>query len=338
MHIDGEPQTPPSPKQPMQGGCAQPMLNKNMFLTPRNPLEGAPIEGISPDGAQNVLAIPVGTSIACPGCKAQLPALDAQRNLWVCPECACHMRMDAHERIAMLADPGTFAEHDADLVTHNPIDFPEYEDKLLKARKATGRNDGVVTGVCTMCGEPCALFVMDAKFMMASMGTVVGEKISRLFEYASGSALPVVGVVASGGARMQEGIFSLMQMAKVSGAVGRHSAAGLFYAALLTDPTTGGVTASFAMQADIQIAEPGALIGFAGPRVIEQTIREKLPEGFQRAEYLLDHGMLDRVTHRKNLRDELITILRMLTNQPPAVKGDLPPPGEPAALPQAEAN
>ena len=229
----------------------------------------------------------------------------------VCPQCGHYFRMDVESRLRLLADEGSFAELYADLTTQDPIAFPNYEKKLAAARKATGRPDGVVCGTARIEGQETAIFVMDPQFMMGSMGTVVGEKITRTFEMAAEQGLPVLGVTVSGGARMQEGIFSLMQMAKTSGAVLRHSQAGNLYIALLTDPTTGGVTASFAMEADIVLAEPQALIGFAGPRVIEQTIRAKLPEGFQRAEFLLEKGFVDAIVPRNEQKKTIAHLLKL---------------------------
>jgi acetyl-CoA carboxylase carboxyl transferase subunit beta len=209
----------------------------------------------------------------------------------------------------VLVDDGTFQEFDAALSGKNPLDFPGYDEKLQKSREDSGEKEAVLTGAAEIGGKKCALFIMERAFMMGSMGAVVGEKITRLFEYAAENRLPVVGFTLSGGARMQEGLFSLMQMAKVSGAVRLHGEAGLLYIAVLTDPTTGGVTASFAMEGDIILAEPKALIAFAGPRVIEQTIRKKLPEGFQRSELLLEKGFLDAIADR---RAHAQTISRLL--------------------------
>ena len=279
------------------------MLDRSMFIKPRNALEG--------ERSSAQPSIPEHLYRACPSCKAAVLSQDLRANLMVCPLCGYHMRMDASRRVRMLLDPGSFEEFDASLATSNPIAFPEYENKLRAAQRTTGRQDGVITGRGTIDGRPVVLFVMDAQFMMGSMGSVVGEKITRAFEYATEHSLPVVGVTVSGGARMQEGIFSLMQMAKTSGAVLNHSNAGNLYIALLTDPTTGGVTASFAMEADIILAEPGALIGFAGPRVIEQTIRAKLPEGFQRAEFLLEKGFVDRIVPRSGQKALLAQLLRL---------------------------
>ncbi len=230
---------------------------------------------------------------------------------YICPECGTYFRMPARKRVEYISDKGSFKELYADLQSENIIDFPDYDDKLEKAKKSSGENEAVICGTCTISGEKCALFVMDSTFMMGSMGTVVGEKITRIFEYATKENLSVIGFTTSGGARMQEGILSLMQMAKVSGAVKLHSDAGKLYITVLTDPTTGGVTASFAMEGDIIIAEPKALVGFAGARIIEQTTGQKLPSGFQRSEFLLEHGFVDMIEERQNLREMLSTLLKM---------------------------
>ena len=200
---------------------------------------------------------------------------------------------------------------DADLQPVDRLQFPQYPEKLAKARKGSGEAEGVITGTAKIGGMRCAVFFMDARFIMGSMGAVVGEKITRLFEHATKRKLPVIGYAVSGGARIQEGVFSLMQMAKTSGAVLRHSQKGLLYIVVLTHPTTGGVTASFAMEADIILAEPKALIGFAGPRVIEQTMRQTLPEGFQRAEFLLEKGFVDRIVPRNAQKKELTQLLKL---------------------------
>ena len=218
--------------------------------------------------------------------------------------------MNALQRIALIADDD-FQEIDGELMSKNLIDFPGYDEKLKKALETNDKNEAVTCGTCTIGGNKAAIFVMDSTFMMGSMGTVVGEKITRLFEFATKENLPVVGFTTSGGARMQEGIFSLMQMAKVSGAVKRHSDAGLLYVTVLTDPTLGGVTASFAMGGDITIAEPNALIGFAGARVVEQTTGQALPKGFQRSEFQLDHGFVDLIEERGKLKDTLASILKL---------------------------
>ena len=223
--------------------------------------------------------------------------------------CGYHFRQTARQRIAYIADDGTFEELNSELESTDIIEFPEYTKKLRQAQLASGEKEAVVTGRAKIDGRTVMLFIMEPYFMMGSMGTVVGEKITRVFEQALSENLPVIGYTVSGGARMQEGILSLMQMAKISGAVKRHSDAGHFYLTVLTDPTTGGVTASFAMQGDIILAEPGALVGFAGQRVIEQTIRKKLPAGFQQAEFLIEHGFIDAIAHRAKQRSMIKTLL-----------------------------
>lgn len=245
----------------------------------------------------------------CKKCGFSANAKKFKSNNMICPECRAYLRMNARDRIDLVCD--SFSETDAKLKNGNIIDFPEYDEKLKDARKKSGDSEAVVCGTANICGIKTAVFAMNSEFMMGSMGTVVGEKITRTFELALSQKLPVVGFTASGGARMQEGIFSLMQMAKVSGAVKRHSDAGLLYITVLTDPTTGGITASFAMQGDIIIAEPNALVGFAGARVIEQTTGEKLPKGFQRAEFLLEHGFIDAITERNRLKDTIGDILKI---------------------------
>ena len=247
----------------------------------------------------------------CKKCGTENNHSELLKNLMICPECNSYMRMGALERIAIIADKGTFKETDADLKTIDPISFPGYGEKLKEAKKNSNIEEAVICGICEINGIECGIFAMDSNFMMGSMGTVVGEKITKLFEKATEAGLPVVGFTTSGGARMQEGIFSLMQMAKVSGAVKHHSEAGLLYIAVLTDPTTGGITASFAMQGDIIIAEPGALIGFAGQRVIEQTTGEKLPAGFQRAEFQLEHGFVDMIEERARLKYTIGKLLEL---------------------------
>ncbi len=247
----------------------------------------------------------------CKQCGTEIPYSKYIENSCICTECGAYFRMRAVERLDATVDKGSFQEIDRKLKSKNPIDFPEYAEKLEKAEKTSGLNEGVVCGTAKIDGMDCALFIMDSAFMMGSMGTVVGEKITRLFEKATSLGLPVIGFITSGGARMQEGIFSLMQMAKVSGAVKRHSEAGLLYIAVLTDPTTGGITASFAMQGDIIIAEPKALIGFAGQRVIEQTTGEKLPAGFQRAEFQLEHGFVDLIEARPRMTYTLGKLLKL---------------------------
>lgn len=249
------------------------------------------------------------TARSCTKCGAEFDYEQLCENQFICPDCGAYMRMGAWERLAAIADDNSFCELDGELKSGNPIDFPGYDEKLSAARKNSNLEEGVVCGTATIDGIPCAIFVMDSGFMMGSMGTIVGEKITRLFELATRQHLPVVGFTTSGGARMQEGILSLMQMAKVSGAVKRHSDGGNLYVTVLTDPTTGGVTASFAMLGDIIVAEPKALVGFAGARVIEQTTGQKLPAGFQRAEFLLEHGFVDIIEERPRLKYTIARIL-----------------------------
>lgn len=270
-----------------------------LFRSPQNELEKGGKE-----------AEDIGIRSACPRCGIQLPLSDLQDNMNVCTACGYHFRVGPRERVAYIADEGSFFELDSDLLSRDLLNFPAYDQKLRNAKLASREKDAVITGTAQIMGQPCALFVMDPNFMMGSMGTIVGEKITRLFEYASSIGAPVVGFTVSGGARMQEGILSLMQMAKTSSAVRRHSDAGLFYLAVLTDPTTGGVTASFAMDGDIIMAEPGATIGFAGARVIEQTIRKKLPQGFQTAEFLLEHGFVDLIVPRSQQKETIARLLQ----------------------------
>ena len=229
----------------------------------------------------------------------------------ICPHCGYTFRISAQERLALTIDMGTFLEMFKGIETQDPLNFPGYRKKLTLMREKTGLDEAVVTGTALIKGEKVALGIMDSNFIMASMGTVVGEKITRLFEYATAEKLPVVLFTASGGARMQEGIMSLMQMAKISAAVKRHSNAGLFYLTILTDTTTGGVTASFAMEGDIILAEPQSLVGFAGRRVIENTVREDLPEDFQKAEFLLEHGFVDAIIKRRELPDTIARLVRL---------------------------
>ncbi|MFC4651557.1 acetyl-CoA carboxylase, carboxyltransferase subunit beta [Lactococcus nasutitermitis] len=246
----------------------------------------------------------------CPGCKHSIYSQDLGSEK-VCPHCGYNFRITARERLAIIADENSFEELFTGIETKNPLDFPGYPEKLAATKAKTGLDEAVLTGLATIKGKKLALAIMDSTFIMASMGTVVGEKLTRLFELATEQSLPVVVFTASGGARMQEGILSLMQMAKTSAAVKRHSNAGLLYITVLTDPTTGGVTASFAMLGDIILAEPQSLIGFAGRRVIEQTVRQTLPDDFQKAEFLQEHGFVDAIVKRTELRDELALILAL---------------------------
>lgn len=249
--------------------------------------------------------------VTCLGCKKTLFQSDLAENLYVCAKCGHHHRIPARVRVKALADADSFIELFGGLTSHNIIGFPGYDEKLKKAEQASGESEAVICGTAAVEGMPLALFVMDGDFMMGSMGTAVGEKITSLFEYATVRSLPVAGFTVSGGARMQEGILSLMQMAKTSGAVTRHGGAGNLYITLLTHPTTGGVTASFAMLGDIILAEPKALVGFAGPRVIEQTIRQKLPQGFQTAEFLLDKGFVDKIVPRSEQKAVIAALLKL---------------------------
>lgn len=246
----------------------------------------------------------------CPNCHKSIPLSRLWANNLVC-SCGHHFRMKARQRIRMIADQNSFRELTPNAQSDNPLGFPGYRDKLETVRAASGEAEAVICGTATIDGEPACLFVMEPYYMMGSMGTVVGDKIAALFEYALAQHLPVIGYTVSGGARMQEGLLSLMQMAKTSAAVKRHSDAGLLYVTFLTDPTTGGVTASFAMEGDIILAEPGATIGFAGARVIEQTTRKSLPKGFQTSEFLLEHGFVDSIVPRSAQRQYLSTLLRM---------------------------
>ena len=246
----------------------------------------------------------------CPGCKYTIYQKDLGSER-ICPHCGYTFRISAQERLALTIDMGTFLEMFKGIETQDPLNFPGYRKKLTSMREKTGLDEAVVTGTALIKGEKVALGIMDSNFIMASMGTVVGEKITRLFEYATAEKLPVVLFTASGGARMQEGIMSLMQMAKISAAVKRHFNAGLFYLTILTDPTTGGVTASFAMEGDIILAEPQSLVGFAGRRVIENTVREDLPEDFQKAEFLLEHGFVDAIVKRRELPDMIARLVRL---------------------------
>ena len=246
----------------------------------------------------------------CPGCKYTIYQKDLGSER-ICPHCGYTFRISAQERLALTIDMGTFLEMFKGIETQDPVNFPGYRKKLTLMCEKTGLDEAVVTGTSLIKGEKVALGIMDSNFIMASMGTVVGEKITRLFEYATAEKLPVVLFTASGGARMQEGIMSLMQMAKISAAVKRHSNAGLFYLTILTDPTTGGVTASFAMEGDIILAEPQSLVGFAGRRVIENTVREDLPEDFQKAEFLLEHGFVDAIIKRRELPDTIARLVRL---------------------------
>ncbi|ADL53796.1 acetyl-CoA carboxylase, carboxyl transferase, beta subunit [Clostridium cellulovorans 743B] len=255
--------------------------------------------------------IPTGMWSKCTECSSIVYTEDLSNNMNVCPKCGYHMKISAMERIKYIFDKDTFKQIDSEVVGKNPLEFEGYEEKLAKAREATSLKEAVVTGYGTVGGNPVVTAIMDSNFMMGSMGTAVGEKITRAIEYATSKRLPIIIFTTSGGARMQEGIFSLMQMAKVSGAVAKHGDTGLLYITVITHPTTGGVTASFAMEGDIIISEPKALIGFAGRRVIESTINEKLPENFQSAEFLFQKGFIDKIVDRRNMKTVLSKILTL---------------------------
>ena len=259
--------------------------------------------------------VPEGLLRKCNMCKAAIIAEDVKKGDYICPKCGGYFRMHAYKRIRSVADEGTFEEWDRGLTTKNPLQFKGYEEKLTSLQEKTGLDEAVTAGRARIGGEETALAVCDGRFLMASMGEVVGEKITRAVERATKEELPLIIFTCSGGARMQEGIVSLMQMAKTSAALKRHSDAGLLYITVLTDPTTGGVTASFAMLGDIILAEPGALIGFAGPRVITQTIGQKLPKGFQRSEFLLEHGFIDAIVERPQMKAVLSRLLSFHKNE-----------------------
>lgn len=285
------------------------MLGKGIFKKPRVALE----DGVFETGAkaEKKPSVPDALCLKCHACKAVLFWEELKENNSLCPRCGAYFRMSARERLKSVCDEGSFTELFTEVASGDPLGFPGYTGKLLKAREKSGEAEAVVCGTARLGGVPLAIFAMEPDFMLGSMGTVVGERVTLLFEKAARQGLPVVGFTVSGGARMQEGILSLMQMAKTGGAVKLHSNAGLLYICVLTDPTTGGVTASFAMQGDILLAEPKTLIGFAGPRVIEQTIRQKLPERFQSAEFLLDRGFLDAIVERKDMKRTLEALLKL---------------------------
>ena len=260
---------------------------------------------------ESTTTVPDGLLCRCSRCKKPILVQEVRDAYYICPKCGGYFKVRAYERIRRVADEGTFQESDRELVGENPLGFEGYEEKLAAERLKTRMKEAIVTGTGSIDGIPAAIGVMDSRFMMASMGWAVGEKLTRLIEKATTENLPLILFTCSGGARMQEGIHSLMQMAKVSAAMAKHHAAGLLSVCVLTDPTTGGVTASFAMEGDVILAEPNALIGFAGPRVIEQTIGQRLPKGFQRSEFLMEHGFVDRITERSELKKVLADLCRM---------------------------
>lgn len=257
-----------------------------------------------------------GLWVKCEGCRQIIWKKELEDNLNVCPKCDYHFRLDAGERLLLLLDEGTIETHDEELASNDPLTFTDtrpYKSRLQKSQADSGLKDAIINACGTLQGRPVMVSAMEYSFIGGSMGAVVGEAITRAIERSCREKKPIIVVSASGGARMMEGVVSLMQMAKISAALARLDAARVPYISVLTDPTTGGVTASYAMLGDLNIAEPGALIGFAGPRVIEQTIRQKLPEGFQRSEFLLQHGMLDAVVHRKEMKNYIARALDFMT-------------------------
>jgi len=288
------------------------VFKKPRYLTiQQNNSQPAPTE-IEGQGEKSVLpAIPNGLWTKCPNCGETVYTKDLSNNNKVCVRCGYHFRMGAWERVDLIMDTGTFKEIYQDMKSVNPLDFEGYAEKIRTGQEKTALSEAVLTGYGKIHGQDAVITVMDSNFMMGSMGSVVGEKVARAFEFAAERKMPIIAFTASGGARMQEGMFSLMQMAKTSAAVGRHSRQGGLYIAVLTDPTTGGVTASFPMLGDIILAEPDALIGFAGKRVIQQTIRQELPEGFQKAEFLLEHGFIDKIVAREDLKLTLSRLIKL---------------------------
>ncbi|HKN47942.1 MAG TPA: acetyl-CoA carboxylase, carboxyltransferase subunit beta [Candidatus Polarisedimenticolia bacterium] len=281
------------------------------------------------------IQVPEGLWVKCNSCKEIIYKKEVVRNANVCPKCNYHFRISARERLAALFDEGRYQEVDTDIYSVDPLRFRDvksYRDRLREYREKTGLNDAVINARGTMGGLQVTLSVMEYGFMGGSMGSAVGEKVTRAVERSLDERIPLIVISCSGGARMQEGILSLMQMAKISAALGKLREAGIPYISILTDPTTGGVTASYAMLGDLNIAEPKALIGFAGPRVIEQTIREKLPEGFQRSEFLVDHGMIDFIVERREMREALIRCMKFMMNRERLVATA---PAGPAAAPPA---
>ncbi len=266
--------------------------------------------------AEKKIKIPEGLWVKCDSCKEIIYKKEIDKNLKICPKCNYHFRISARERINLLVDEGSFVEMDAGLASNDPLNFKDkitYRDRLEENRKKSGMEEAAISGEAMIEGKPVIMVILDFSFMGGSMGSVVGEKILRAAEASLEKKIPLITVASSGGARMQEGIFSLMQMARVSAAIAKLNENGILYISLLADPTFGGVTASFAMLGDIIIAEPKSLIGFAGARVIEQTIKQQLPEDFQRAEFLLDHGMIDIVADRKELKKIIGQIIGLLT-------------------------
>jgi acetyl-CoA carboxylase carboxyl transferase subunit beta len=264
-------------------------------------------------------SVPEGVWIKCPRCDAQLYRNELERNLQVCPKCGHHMRIGARRRLDFFLDPGSQHEVFGELEPMDPLKFRDskrYRDRITQAQKKTGEKDAIVCATGTLLNRPIVACAFEFGFMGGSMGSVVGERFSRAANYAAENTMPLVSFAASGGARMQEALFSLLQMAKTSAALARLGDKGVPFVSVLTDPTTGGVSASLAMLGDVNIAEPNALIGFAGPRVIEQTVRQKLPEGFQRAEFLLDHGAIDMIVDRRDMRTAVAELLAKFEHRP----------------------
>lgn len=266
-------------------------------------------------GTKTIPNIPDGLWVKCPKCGSTIYKEDLDKNLSVCKKCGHHFRIGARERISITADEGSFVEINGNMHSKNPLNYPGYEDKINSLIEKTGINEAVVTGICEINKNPAVLAVMDSNFVMGSMGSVVGEKITRAIETAIEKKYPLIIYTASGGARMQEGMLSLLQMAKTTSALSRLNKAGNLYISVITDPTTGGVSASFAQVADIVLAEPDAIIGFAGRRVIEQTIKQKLPDEFQKAEFALEKGFIDKIVSRSSMKETLALLLRLHTNR-----------------------
>jgi acetyl-CoA carboxylase carboxyl transferase subunit beta len=288
------------------------IFKKNRYITVNpNSIDNGVNKEKNPISQEKKPNIPNGMWFKCNNCGEVLYKKDIEKNLMVCDNCKTHFRMSARERIKVTIDEGTFLEIDNEMTSDNPLEYEGYREKISKLKEKTQLNEAVVTGYGKINGNDTVIAVMDPAFMMGSMGSVVGEKVTRAVEYATKRRLPIIIFTASGGARMQEGMFSLMQMAKTSAAIARHNEEGLLYITVLTDPTTGGVTASFAMLGDIILAEPNALVGFAGKRVIEQTIKQKLPKEFQSAEFLLKKGFADKIVSRKELKNTLGTLLQL---------------------------
>ena len=279
------------------------LFKKNKYITLS--------EGNTVKGTKTSPNIPDGMWVKCPKCSCTIYKEDLEKTLNVCKKCGHHFRISANMRISQIADEGSFKEINGNLKSRNPLNYPDYDKKINSLIEKTGINEAVVTGICGINGNPVVLAVMDSNFIMGSMGSVVGEKITRAIETAIDKKLPIIIFTASGGARMQEGMLSLLQMAKTTSALSKLNQAGNLYISVITDPTTGGVSASFAQVADIVLAEPDAIIGFAGRRVIEQTIKQKLPDEFQKAEFALEKGFIDIIVPRNSMKETLSDLLRL---------------------------